>query len=90
MYRSELGKSTNHTKQAIAIVGLAVFMVAITAFCSTGQYAFAKKGQIIQVPIHIPKQLSRLIGSPGILSGNLIRVPIHIPIDLCSWQRNLY
>jgi small secreted domain DUF320 len=76
----------NHTKKTIAIMGLAVLTLAITTFCNSGQqYAFAQKGQMIQVPINILSQLSGLqVGSPGILSGNVIQVPINIPINVCG------
>jgi small secreted domain DUF320 len=76
----------NHTKETISIVGLAVLTVAITTFCNSGQqYAFAQKGQMIQVPINILAQVSRLqVGSPGILSGNVIQLSINIPVNVCG------
>jgi ChpA-C len=56
---------------------LALLIIAITTFWIIGQHVLAIRGQILNIPIHSTTQLSKLIGSPGVLSGNIIKVPIH-------------
>lgn len=77
----------NHIKETTGILALlSALVVTTTTFADIGQQqqqqlAFAKKVQSIQVPSSLPTQFSKLVGSPGVISGNVIQVPIHVPIN---------
>jgi hypothetical protein len=73
-------------KTTISVLCLILLIATITTFWVAGQHVLAIRGQTLNISIHIPTQLSKVLkGTKGILemgTQDIVQVPVHIPINL--------